>query len=120
MAETPEQREVELRIAWDLDAAFPPPLYTNYMGASFTPEDFTLLLGWYAPPISAEVSPDGGVDARVQPVARVVLPLNLLRNVIALLERQVEAYERSFGPIPAHPNPPAWMSAKEEETADHE
>jgi hypothetical protein len=52
----------------------------------------------------------------VEPVARVVMPLNLMRNVIALLERQVSAYEQSFGAIPVHPNRPPWLTAAAEET----
>jgi hypothetical protein len=53
------------------------------------------------------------MDVFVTPVARVVLPLNLMRSFIAVLQRQVEAYEQSFGPIPEHPNKPDWLKAAE-------
>jgi hypothetical protein len=115
-----ETVEAQLQILWptDAEARFPPPIYTNYVGASFTPEDFVLSLGWYTPPLRGEVSPDGTLQIEVQPVAKVVLPLNLLRNLIALLQLQLDAYEANFGPVPEHPNKPAWLQEKEAESSD--
>jgi hypothetical protein len=106
------EEEVQLRISWDPDYVEPAaPIYSNFVGGSLTPEDISLVFGWYfVGPTSAPVN--GVVEATAKPVARVVLPLNLVRNLIGLLERQVEAYERNFGPIPPHPNPPAWMTVE--------
>jgi hypothetical protein len=73
-----------------------------------------LHLGWYTVPALTE-PPTGGIDVFVTPMARVVLPVNLIRSLIAVLQRQVEAYEQSFGPIPEHPNKPDWLKAAEED-----
>ena len=102
----------------DDPAMQPAPIYANNLRATFTPEDFTLHFGWYAiPPLDA--APVGGVvNVDVQPVARVVIPLNLMRSVIAVLQRQVAGYEENFGPIPEHPNKPAWMSEEESGAGD--
>jgi hypothetical protein len=77
-----EEGPAQLRIGWDQEAPLPPPIYANYVQATFTPEDFTIQLGWYAVPALRELSPDRTVDAPVTPVARIVMPLNLMKNVI--------------------------------------
>ena len=95
------------------DEALPAPVYANHLQVTFTPEDFTLFLGWYAMPALLDPPPEGQLEVPVEPVARVVVPLNLMRNVIAALQRSVENYEENFGPLPEHPNPPAWMQQLE-------
>lgn len=111
-AATP-QGEGQLLIRVDPEAAKPQPIYSNHVLATFTPEDFTLHLGWYAIPALTEPPESGIVDVLVTPVARVVVPLNLMRSLIAVLQRQVESYEANFGPIPEHPNKPEWLKAEE-------
>jgi len=113
MADSGEGVQAELRLAWDEHAPKGPPVYANYVQATFTPEDFTLHLGWYATPALKELPPDNAIEAPIQPVARVILPLNLMKNVIALLQRQVKGYEESFGPLPDHPNKPPWLQEEE-------
>ena len=89
-----ETPEVQLRLGWDNETPFPPPIYTNYIQGGLTPEDFTLNLGWYA--VSPTARPEDGVlDVAVQPVARIVIPLNLLRSTIALMQRQLEGYKKT-------------------------
>jgi hypothetical protein len=64
---------------------------------------------------------DGIFHVPVDPVARIVLPLNLMRNVIALLQLQIESYQASFGEIPDHPNKPPWLQEAEAlEGNDHD
>lgn len=103
---------VGLKLVPDPDASAPPPIYTNFIQGNFTPEDFVLHLGWYALPALSE-PPTETVEVPVQPVARVVVPLNLMRSLIGLLQRQVDAYEESFGPVPEHPNPPTWLAERQ-------
>lgn len=106
MAETPDATPVQLQLVPVADAPQPPPTYSNFLQASFTPEDFTLRFGWYTTPAFSPESPppsEGVIAVPVEPVARITVPLNLMRNVVALLNRQIEAYETSFGPLPKHP-----------------
>jgi len=89
-------------------------MYANQVNITFTPEDFVLHFGWYAVPALTEPPREGElVDLLVEPMARIVLPLNLVKNVVALLQRQVEAYEQSFALMPDHPNKPVWMSEEQ-------
>jgi hypothetical protein len=86
-------------------------LYANYVHVTFTPEDFTMHLGWYALPPFTE-PPSGDFEVQIRPLAKVTLPLNLVRGVVNVLERQMEAWEKSFGmPLPEHPNPPPGLVA---------
>jgi hypothetical protein len=108
-----DQERAQLHLRPDADAPQPRPLYSNYIQANFTPEDFTLRFGWYAIPALAE-PPEGPLVVDVEPMARIVIPLNLMKNLIALLQRQLQAYEESFGEIPPHPNKPDWLKAEME------
>jgi hypothetical protein len=110
----PKATETQLRLGWKKDAEFPLPVYANYVQGSFTPEDFTINLGVYALPPTPAISDEGAIDIEVQPVVRVVLPLNLMRSVIALLQLQLQNYEANFGPIQEHPNKPDWLEKAED------
>lgn len=114
VADSEVGQQAELRLVWDQDAPQPPHVYANYVQATFTPEDFTLHLGWYTTPALRELPQDATIEARIQPVARVVIPLNLMKNFIPLLQRQVRGYEESFGPLPDHPNKPSWLQEEEQ------
>jgi hypothetical protein len=120
MPSVDEPREMRLHLSGDPEAPPPPPLYSNYIQVTFTPEDFAMHFGWYALPPLSEPPEDDTLNVGVQPVARVVLPLNLMRSVIAVLERQLDAYEQSFGPISEHPNKPPWMNEAESRTEEAE
>lgn len=113
MADAREDQEAQLQIRWDSEARDTPRIYSNYVGASFTPEDFTITFGWYALPLLNEPPAEAVVRAPVHPVARVTIPLNLMPNLIALLQRQLNGYQESLGPIPDHPNKPDWMKTPE-------
>jgi len=113
MASEPDERQVQLRVRSSPDEPQPAPLYANRMQINFTPEDFWLHFGAYSLPPMDEPPEGGFVEVSVEPVARVVMPVILIRNVIALLQRQLEAYERSFGPVPEHPFKPPWMAPVE-------
>jgi len=114
VSEAPEPTEAQLHLFVDPEAAPPFTTYSNHLQVTFTPEDFTLHLGWYAVPPISERPPDGVLEVPVQPVARVTLPLNLMRSTIAVLERVLRGYEESFGQIPEHPNKPPWLREQEE------
>jgi hypothetical protein len=114
VSDATEPLEAQLQIRWDPEAALPAPTYANYLQVTYTPEDFTMQLGWYAVPAMNRPPEDGLIDVLVQPIHRVSLPLNLMRNVVALLERQIQAYEDSFGSISEHPNKPPWLRQQEE------
>ena len=113
MGEIPDEVPTQLRISRRSDAPDPAPIYSNYVQANFTIEDFTMHFGWYTVPPISEPPADGIIDAPLEPVARVVLPVILVRNLIEVLKRQLEGYERNFGPVPEHPNKPQWMTEVE-------
>jgi hypothetical protein len=83
-----------------------PRAYANHLGVTHTPEDFTLFFGWYA--LSPSNMPPASGEVAVQPVIQISLPVNLIRPIIAVLQRQVEGYEANFGEIPPHPSQPGW------------
>ena len=115
------EHETEQRVGLDLQADelhSAPRGYANNVRVTFTPEDFTIFFGWYSLPPLEDRPESGQITSRVQPVIQVTLPLNIMRSVIAVMQRQVEGYEANFGPIPAHPARPAWMIETEEETDD--
>jgi hypothetical protein len=107
---TPEQGvQVALRLVAPADPGDAPILYSNYIQATYTPEDLTLHFGWYAIPAFTE-PPSAPVDVDVRPVAKVTIPLNLIRGAISVLQSQLEGWEKTFGmPVQDHPNPPAAM-----------
>jgi Protein of unknown function (DUF3467) len=121
MAEpTDEGFPTSLRLVPDPKAVQPEPIYSNFVQGTFTAEDFTIHFSWYAVPAITEPPADGQIVADVKPVARVVVPLNLMKNLIAVLQRQVEGYEQSFGAIPEHPNKPDWLKQAEAEERANE
>jgi hypothetical protein len=113
------ENESEQRVGLDLrtdDLASAPRVYANNVRVTFTAEDFTIFFGWYSlPPLDARPE-SGQITSHLHPVMQVTLPLNLMRSVIKVMERQVDGYEANFGPIPTHPARPAWMVEDEEET----
>lgn len=81
----------------------PPPesaetlaLYSNFAQATMSPHDMTMHFGWYAIPPLIE-PPEGAVDVEIRPLVKVTIPLNLVRGVIDLLERQLSSWQESFG-----------------------
>jgi len=120
MSEAAEDTKAQLRLVWDPDAPSATPEYANYVQMNFTPEDFTMYFGWYSIPPLREPPPDGVLEVGVRPVAQVTIPLNLMVNLIALLERQAEGYEENFGPLPEHPNKPDWLKEKEADSTGGE
>lgn len=107
MSEIPAVPEGQsgIRIVSSLDVGDTPVYYSNHVQVTFTPEDFTLHLGWYTtPPFPGP--PPGVVDVPVRSLAKVVVPLNLVRGLLRALETSAQNWERNWGELPAHPNPP--------------
>lgn len=113
-----EREATQLHLFRDPETPLPPALYSNHAQVTFTPEDFSLHFGWYEVPPLTEPPEGGRLSVEIDPRARIVLPLNFLRNLIAVLEAQIEAYEMSFGPLPEHPSKPDWLKAREANRAD--
>lgn len=115
MSEQAEPRAAQLQLDASPapEAEAPAPIYSNFVQANFVPENFTLYFGWYAMPTLDQPPPEGLINVRVQPAARVQIPLNLMRNLIALLQLTLDNYETNFGAIPEHPNKPVWLKEAE-------
>jgi hypothetical protein len=114
-AAIPEGHPVTLKIVVPTEVGQTPMLYANHFHATITPEDMTMHLGWYATPPLTE-PPTGQIEVHVQPVAKVTVPLNLIRGIVTVLQNQIQAWEQNFGQeIPAHPNPPPAMPEQKAE-----
>lgn len=107
MVEPPEGTSLQLVLSSDEET---PVAYSNFAQVTFTPLDFTLHFGRYHVPALLE-PPEGGLKAPVQPIVKVTIPLTLVRGLIRVLERQIDAWEGSFEqPLPDQPDaarPPA-------------
>jgi hypothetical protein len=78
-------------------------LYANFLQVTGSPHDFTFHFGWYTVPAFVE-PPEGVVNVPIRPLAKVSIPLNLVRATINLLQLQAEAWEANFGePLPEQP-----------------
>jgi hypothetical protein len=110
-----QQQPVKLTIV-PAPTAGAPRGYANNLRVTFTAEDFTLFFGCYSTPPMDAPPKSGEIKAQVEPVMNVTIPLNILRSVIAVLQRQLDSYEENFGAIPAHPSQPSWMVENNVET----
>jgi hypothetical protein len=98
--------QVSFKVMVDNEAVVP-VIYANNVGVTATAEDMTMHLGWYALPVITEQPGDADViPVPVRPLAKVTVPLNLVRGIIAVLQNQLAQWEQNFGPLPPHPNPP--------------
>jgi hypothetical protein len=81
----------------------PPPdadaqvLYANFFQATASQLDLTMHLGWYALPALTTL-PEGTISVPVQALAKVTLPLALIPGIIDVLQKQLAAWEQTFGP----------------------
>jgi len=82
-----------------------PAVYANFVQGTVTPFDLTLHFGWYAiPPFTK--TPSDTVPVPVRPVVKVSIPLSLVRGVMGMMEKQLEAWQDAFGqPAPDQPSP---------------
>jgi hypothetical protein len=72
---------------------------------TFTPHEFTLFFGHFAIPPLPE-APGRELEVPVQPLVTVALPLNMVRGLVDVLQRQLEAWETNFGSeVPGNPVP---------------
>jgi len=82
-----------------------PRLYANFVQATMSPLDLTFHFGWYALPTTEEPPRGGGeIPVPVRPVAKVSIPLPLVKGILRVLESQLAAWEQNFGtPVPDQP-----------------
>jgi hypothetical protein len=68
-----------------------------------SPLDLTFHFGWYAIPATGDQAA-GEIAVPVVPVAKVSVPLPLVRGILRVLESQLQAWEENFGtPVPDQP-----------------
>lgn len=91
-----------------------PSYYSNFVQVNATPHDFMLHFGWYAFPVLDAPPPQGKpLLVPVQGIAKVAVPLNILRGLIGVLQAQADAWEQNFGqPLPVQPGTPPNRSDK--------
>jgi hypothetical protein len=110
--EAKEPQPTELRLVAPIEVGETMALYANFIQVTASPHDFTSHFGWYTVPPLTE-PPDGRIDVPIRPLAKVSVPLNLVRATIELLSRQADAWETNFGAqLPDQPSP----AARSEET----
>lgn len=99
MSESPAEGRAQFQIVPPQEIGDTPALYANFVQGTVTPYDLTLHFGWYAiPPLMEE--PGGPVPVPVRPIVKVSIPLSLVRGVITMLEKQLEAWQDAFGQTP--------------------
>lgn len=99
----PSPQEAALRLVTTPDADIP-PVYSNFVQVTFTPLDFTLHFGSYVIPALSEPPSGSEIQVPVRAIAKVSVPLSLVRGIVRVLERQINAWEESFGqPVPDQP-----------------
>lgn len=104
-----------IRVVPSMEVGDTPVFYANHVQVTFTPEDFTIHLGWYVvPPFGQQ--PPGITDVPVKSLAKVVIPLNLVRGLINALDVSAKSWEGNWGELPVHPNPPAQTPSPAERT----
>jgi hypothetical protein len=102
--------EAQYQLVPPPESADTPAVYSNFAQATISPHDMTLHFGWYAIPPLLE-RPEETVEVPIRPLVKVTIPLNLVRGTIALLQRQLESWEESFGQAaPDEPQPAARRS----------
>jgi hypothetical protein len=114
------ERAVEAEVQYELippaESPETPAVYSNFAQATVSPHDMTLHFGWFAVPPLME-PPEETVQVPIRPLVKVTIPLNLVRGTIALLQRQLEAWEGSYGQqMPTEPP----SAARPESQAEHE
>jgi Protein of unknown function (DUF3467) len=96
---------VQVRIKAPTDMVGAPSYYSNFVQVGISPYEFTVNFSRLSIPLVAEPPAEPvAFDVTPQPVASVVIPLNLVRGVIRALEGQVENWETTFHQaLPAEP-----------------
>lgn len=100
-----DERPTTLRVVPPSDYSGVPSLYANFVQITMSPHDFRLMFSHYAFPPMPEPRP-AEIDAPVQPLVTVTIPLNLMKGLIRALETQVDKWEEGFRePVPDQPQP---------------
>lgn len=105
MEREPQAEGTQFRLVAPVELGETMALYANFIQVTASPHDFSFHFGWYTiPPLMEQ--PEGVQDVPIRPLAKVSVPLNLIRATIDLLQRQAEAWETNFGaPLPDQPRP---------------
>jgi hypothetical protein len=93
--EVHEEHPTEMRLVASTEPGDTMALYANFIQATASPHDFTFHFGWYTVPPFTE-APAGPLDVPVRSLAKVSIPLNLVRATIELIQRQADAWEANF------------------------
>jgi hypothetical protein len=99
----PESKQINFTIVPD-DATDAPRTYANFCAVNHTPFDFTVTFCEMTPLSEKDIraaEADHVVRAPIK--ARIVLPVQVLPNLIAALQEQLRVYSESVGAPPPGP-----------------
>jgi len=98
-----ESKQINFTIVPD-DATDAPRTYANFCAVSHTPFDFTVTFCEMTPLSEKDIRAAEAEHIVRAPIkARVVLPVQVLPNLIAALQEQLRAYTESAGAPPPGP-----------------
>lgn len=99
----PEPKQINFTIVPD-DSTDAPRTYANFCAVNHTPFDFTVTFCEMTPLSEKDIrAAEADHIVRAPVKARVVLPVQVLPNLIAALQEQLRAYTESAGAPPAGP-----------------
>jgi hypothetical protein len=98
-----ESKQINFTIVPD-DSSDAPRTYANFCAVNHTPFDFTVTFCEMTPLSEKDIrAAEAEHIVRAQVKARVVLPVQVLPNLIAALQEQLRAYTESVGAPPPGP-----------------
>ena len=98
-----ESKQINFTIVPD-DSTDAPRTYANFCAVNHTPFDFTVTFCEMTPLSEKDIrAAEADHIVRAPVKARVVLPVQVLPNLIAALQEQLRAYTESAGAPPAGP-----------------
>jgi hypothetical protein len=99
----PEPKQINFTIVPD-DSTDAPRTYANFCAVNHTPFDFTVTFCEMTPLSEKDIrAAEADHIVRAPVKARVVLPVQVLPNLIAALQEQLRAYTESAGAPPPGP-----------------
>lgn len=98
-----EQEPQKVRLELEPLEKAPERTYSNYVLVNSTQWDFTLHFGHVVLPTAKPKLDEetGEVITEAKCVARVTVPVSLVKGIIQALQTQISQYESLYGPLPA-------------------
>ncbi len=94
-----EEKGHRIRLRPEPTEKGPEPIYANYVQVNHTPWDFTFHFGNFFIPPDVPQEP-AELELEVKSVARITVPIRLIKGIVSALQKNIKRYEESFGVLP--------------------